>query len=248
MHSFKPATRRRGRIPRFLLASLLILTAWGVNPAHADGVSSTITNAQTVNGTITGQGVDIYTFNVKQGATIVLSLGETGNHYSLFRPQLEVRAPGQTAGPSEARPYYTRRQITNATAGDWKFIVSRLDNDQSSGGNYALKLAVAGAGGTALAPGQNQNGTNARGGFDVYSFSGTAGQKKRLTLTGTGGAGFVPEVYAFGPKGEDLGSVYCLTSCSMDVDTGNGAYTAMVWKNDDNDVTGSYSLSVSNAN
>ena len=191
--------------------------------------------------------MDTYTFNVKQGATFVVSLGETGNHDSHFRPQLEVRAPGQTSGPYEARPYYTRREVTNAAAGDWTLIVSRLDNHQSSGGAYALKLAVAG-GGTALATGQNQKGTNARGGFDVYSFTGAPGQKKRLTLTRTGGKGFVPEVYAFGPNGEDLGSVYCATSCSMDVDTGSGTYTAMVWKNDDHDVTGSYSLSVSNAN
>jgi hypothetical protein len=231
---------------RFL--PVVILSSLSITPAQANGGSGTITNGQPINGTITGQGVDTYTFNAAQGATFVISLGETGNHYSLFRPQLEVRAPGQTAGPSEARPYYTRRQITNAAAGNWTIIVSRLDSDQSSGGSYALKLAVADGGGAALTAGQNQNGTNARGGFDVYSFTGTAGQKKRLTLTGTGGAGFVPEVHAFGPDGADLGSVYCDKGCSMDVDTGKGTYTTMVWKNDDNDVTGSYSLSVSNAN
>jgi hypothetical protein len=247
MKLIKPAARNHGRISRVLLLSFLILTCRGVEPAHADSVTGTITSGKTVNGTITGQGVDIYTFRVEQGATFVVSLGETGNHDSHFRPQLEVRAPGQTAGPSEARPYYTRRQITNAAAGDWTIIVSRLDSDQTSGGSYALKLAEAGSG-TALTAGQNQNGTSARGGFDVYSFTGTPGQKKRLTLTRTGGEGFVPEVHAFGPGGADFGSVYCAESCSMDVDTGNGTYTAMVWKNDDHDVTGSYSLSVGNAN
>jgi hypothetical protein len=123
-----------------------------------------------------------------------------------------------------------------------------LDSDQSSGGSYALKLADAASGGTALAPGQNQNGTNVRGGFDVYSFAGTVGQKKRLTLTQAGGDGFMPEVYAFGPGGTAIGSVYCGGSCSLDVDAGNGTYTAMVWKHDGHDVTGSYSLSVSNGN
>jgi hypothetical protein len=248
MKSIKSAARNHGRISGVLLLSFLILSCLSITPAHADGVSGTITSGKTVNGKITGQGVDIYTFTVKQGARFVVSLGETGNHDSFFRPQLEVRAPGQTAGPYEARPYYTRRQVANAAAGDWMLIVSRMDSDKSSGGSYALKLADASGGDTALTPGKSQKGTNTRGGFDVYSFTGTPGQKKRLTLTRTGGKGFVPEVYAFGPGGADLGSVYCAESCSMDVDTGNGAYTAMVWKNDDHDVTGSYSLSVSNAN
>ncbi len=143
MLMFAVLARERGRIVSLLLLSVLFLTSWCVQTAHADGVSGTITSGNTVNGTITGQGVDTYTFRVEQGATFVVSLGETGNHDSHFRPQLEVRAPGQTVGPSEARPYYTRRQITNAAAGDWKIIVSRLDSDQSSGGSYALKLADA---------------------------------------------------------------------------------------------------------
>jgi hypothetical protein len=248
MLMFAVLARERRRLFRLLLLSFLFLTSWCVQGAHADGVSSTITSGKTVTGTITGQGVDTYTFTAAQGATFVISLGETGDHYSLFRPQLEVRAPGQTAGPSEARPYYTRREINNAAAGNWTIIVSRMDSDQSSGGSYALKLAVADGSGAALTSGQNKNGTNTRGGLDVYSFAGTPGQKQRLTVTGTGGAGFVPEVRAFGPDGTDLGSVYCATGCSMDVETGNGNYTAMVWREDDNDVTGSYSLSVGNAN
>jgi hypothetical protein len=224
-----------------------VLASAVANPARADGVSGAITDGKTINGKITGQGVDIYTFSVKQGARFVVSLGETGNHDSHFRPQLEVRAPGQKLGPYEARPYYTRRQVTNAAAGDWKIIVSRLDSDQSSGGSYALKIVDGLSGGTALTPGQNQNGTNERGGIDVYSFTGTQGQKQRLTLTRTDGKGYVPELQVFGPGGADLGSVYCDKGCSLDVDTDSGTYTAMVFKHDDQDVTGSYTLSVSNA-
>lgn len=231
---------------RFL--PVVVVTSLSSGTAHANGVNGTLTSGKTITGTITGEGVDTYTFNAAQGATFVVSLGETGTHYSRFRPQLEVRAPGQAEGPFEARPYYTRREITNAAAGDWTILVSRLDSDQTSGGSYALKLAIAGGGGPALTAGQNQNGTTVRGGFDVYNFAGTPGQKKRLTVTSTGGEGFVPEVHAFGPGGEDLGSVYCDKGCSMDVATGSGTYTAIVWKNDDQDVTGSYSLSISNAN
>lgn len=229
-----------------LLAALVIA---GVVPAHANGVNSSISSGDTKTGTVTGSGHDDYTFRVAQGTTFVVSLGETGVHDSNFLPQLEVRAPGQAMGTWEGRPYYTRKQITNAAAGDWKIIVSRTDSDQSSGGTYALKLvAVAGDGATAMSQGQEKTGTNTRGGLDAYSFSGTAGQTKRLTLARTGGEGFAPEVYVFGPNGEDIGSVYCAEGCSMDVATGNGTYTAMVWKNDDHDVTGSYSLSVGNAN
>ena len=59
------------------------------------------------------------------------SLGESGSHDPHFVPQLEVIPPGAKAGPSEARPYYTNRQVLNAAAGNWTLRVSRLDSNDS---------------------------------------------------------------------------------------------------------------------
>ena len=67
MKSIKPAVRNHGRIVSFLFLSLLILTSWGVQTAHADGVAGKITNGQTITGTLTGLGSDTYTFKVPAG-------------------------------------------------------------------------------------------------------------------------------------------------------------------------------------
>jgi hypothetical protein len=248
MHLFKPATHRGGRIPCLLLSSLLILASASVNPARADGVSGAISNGQTVSGTVTGSGHDDYSFSSSQGGTFIVSLGETGNHDQHFVPQLEVIPPGAIAGQSEARPYYTNRQVVKAAAGKWTLRVSRLDSNDTSGGTYTLKLAVAGGAGTALTPDQDKSGSNTRGDMDVYTFAGTSGHTARVTLNPTSGNHFAPEVDVFGPDGALANGMWCAARCSFDVPTTNGTYTVTALKHDDSDVTGTYTLSVSNAN
>ena len=243
MLMFAVLARERGRLFGLSLLSLLSL----IQSAHANGVSGTITDGKTVTGTISASGHDDYSFSATQGATFIVSLGETGTHDQLFRPQLEVIPPGATSGPYEARPYYTNRVVTKAAAGNWTLRVSRLDSGNSSGGSYALKLAVVGSG-AQIAAGQDKSGTNTRGGIDVYTFAGTAGHSSHLTLTPTSHNKFVPEIYVFGPDGAQVSGVYCAAKCSFDVPTANGTYTVMALKHDDHDVTGSYALSVSNAN
>lgn len=228
-----------------LIATLTVLAT--APPAHANGVRSEIRSGDVKAGAVTREGHDEYTFTVVQGATFVVSLSETGTHDSGFSPQLEVRAPGQTVGPWEARPYYVRRVVTNAVGGDWTIKVGRMETDGPSGGNYELRVTQVGSG-TLLPLGQEKAGTNTRGGFDVYTFTGTAGRVTNVGLRRTGSVQFEPEVYVFGPDGADVASLHCADSCSMGIATGKGTYTAVVWKYDDNDVMGAYSLSVSNAN
>ena len=247
MHFLLSAAHKRGRT-RFLLLSLLLLGSASINSAHADGVSGTIAHGQSKTGTVTGSGHDDYSFTASQGATFIVSLGETGTHNSHFAPQLEVIPPGAVAGQWEARPYYTNKQVVNAAAGKWTLRVSQLDSNNTSGGNYALKLAVAGGTGTAMTTGQDKSGSNSRGDMDVYTFTGTAGHTARLTLNPTSDNHFAPEVHVFGPDGSMANGLWCAARCSFDVPTANGAYTVMALKHDDSDVTGTYTLSVSNAN
>ena len=251
MHSFKPAARRRGRMPRFLLLSLLILATGGINPAHADGVSDTISNGKTVTGKITGSGVDSYTFKVEAGGSFVVSVGETGTHDKKFLPAIDLTGPGSKGETGSARSLHAGIEKINAAAGTWTVKVSRADTGSATDGNYALTLVqVPGAGtAVALSPGKDYSGSNERGTIDAFTFTGVAGHTETLKLNATGGIGFAPEISVFTPAGGFSGAVSCITSCSQDVPIkADGTWTVLVSKSDDNDVTGKYKLSVNDKN
>lgn len=90
MKSIKSAARIHGRKSGLLLLSLFILTAWGDGVAHADGVTGTIKNTETVTGTVTGKGFDTYTFKVTAGSSFFANVSETGTHdetlYTQYHP------------------------------------------------------------------------------------------------------------------------------------------------------------------
>lgn len=251
MHSFQPAARRSGRTPCFLLSSLLILITWGVNPARANEVSGTITNGKTINGTLTGAGSDTYTFTVTAGTSFVVSVSETGVHDETFVPSITLTPPGSAMGHLLGRPLYTILRQSNAAEGTWSVKVDRKDLGTSAG-SYALTLiqlpgAIPSGGGVtsaALSPGVASSGTNTRGKIDAWTFTGVAGQTETLTLNQTGGAGFSPEIAVVSPTGVILGGNSCESTCSQDIFLmASGTYTVLAFRHDDNDVTGSYSLS-----
>jgi len=236
MHSFKPAARRRGRIPRFLLLSLLVLATAGINPAHADGVTGTISDGQTVTGTIT--------------VAFVATVSETGPDDATFVPVIDLVAPGGALGGGSGHPLYARLEQSNAAAGPWTAKVSR-GNQGTTGGTYALTIMqVPGASAAvALSPGSPSSGSNTRGQVDVFTFTGVAGQTKTLTLSPTGGDGFIPQVSVYTPAGVSAGMFGCSETCSRDIPiTTDGTFTVLAWKQDNNDVTGAYTLSVNDKN
>jgi hypothetical protein len=254
MKSIKPAARNRGRIVSGLLLSVFFLTSWSIQTAHADGVSGTITNGQTVNGTLTGKGSDTYTFKVAGGSAFFISVAETGPHNDTFVPGVTLTAPdGNIRG--RGAPLFTLLKQRNAVEGKWSVKVDQAGRGTVSG-NYALTLvqvpgAVPASGGIAvgaLSSGVDQSGTNTRGKIDVWTFSGVAGHTSTLALKKTGGDGFDPEVAVVSPTGSIIGGASC-DSCSQDfsLKTG-GTYTVLAWKADDHDVTGNYTLSVSDKN
>lgn len=229
-----------------LLAALAVLTCWNLHPAHANGVSGKISNGQTVTGQITGSGSDSHSFKVTAGSAFFVTVSETGTHDQNFVPQIDLIGPGSGNGRGIARPLYARVTQHEATEGTWEVKVRRNDGG-NTGGSYALTLVqVPGGKGTPLTSGVNSSGTITRGGVDVWTFSGTAGHTAKLTLTPTGGAGFAPEAFVFAPSGGQSGGISCDTgSCSQDIATvTDGKYTVTVWKADDNDVAGAYTLSV----
>jgi len=252
MHSFQSAARRRGRIPHFLFASLLTLTSWGAAPAHANGVSGKISNGRSATGTVTGNGFDTYEFTVPAGGdSFVVSVSETGVHDETFVPSITLTPPGSAMGHLLGRPLYTILRQSNAAEGTWSVKVDRKDLGTSAG-SYALTLiqlpgAIPSGGGVtsaALSPGVASSGTNTRGKIDAWTFTGVAGQTETLTLNQTGGAGFSPEIAVVSPTGGILGDNSCESTCSQDIFLmASGTYTVLAFRHDDNDVTGSYSLS-----
>jgi len=254
MKSIKPAARKRGRIVSLLLLSLLFLTSWCVRAAHADGVKATIKNGQTIKGALTGKGSDTYTFKITGGSSFFVSVAETGPHDDTFVPGITLTAPdGDTRG--RWAPLFTLLKKQNAVEGTWSVKIDQAGRGTVSG-NYALTLvqvpgAVPATGGItvgALSSGVDQRGTNSRGKIDVWTFNGVAGHTATLTLNKTGGEGFAPEVALVSPTGNILGGASC-DSCSQDFSlTAAGVYTVVAWKSDEHDVTGTYTLSVSDKN
>jgi hypothetical protein len=238
---------------RFL--PVVILICLSITPVHADGVNGTITNGKTVNGTLSGKGVDIYTFKVPVGGgTFVVSLAESGPHNDTFIPTITLTAPdGDIRG--RGAPLFTVLKKQNAVEGTWKVTVDQKGRGTVSG-NYALTLvqvpgAVPASGGItvgALSPGAISSGSNSRGKIDVWTFNGVAGHTSTLTLNKTGGDGFDPEIAVVSPTGSILGGASC-DSCAQDYSiTAGGTYTVLAWKGDHHDVTGTYTLSVRNKN
>ncbi len=230
MKSIKSAARNRGRIVSLLLLSVLFLTSWRIQSAHADGVSTTITSGTSQTGTITS-GTDSYTFTVPKGAgSFFITLSETGVHDTNFVPRLELVAPAGAKGSGwNAHHYYTRNFQKNPAAGQWTAKVSRADGS-STGGSYALTLLQLPINaGTTMSAGAPHSGSNVRGNVDVLTFSGVSGHTETLTLTPTGGTGFVPEVLVFTPAGTFANGMSCAAGCSEDVSiTSGGTWVFLV--------------------
>ena len=250
MLMFSVLARERGRFFSLLLLSLLLLTSWPAQTAHADGVTGTISSGTPVNGTITKQGVDSYRFTVpKGGGSFVISAAETGDHDPHFVPRIDLEMPGGHSGDGIAQRFYTRLWQNKAAEGDWIAKVSRADGD-TSGGSYALTLIqLPVSAGTAISAGSPHSGSNTRGNVDVLTFAGVAGHTETLTLTTTGGNGFAPDVAVYTPTGGFAGGISCAASCSEDIPiTADGAWVFLVSKLYGSDVTGTYTLSVNDKN
>jgi len=253
---FSVLARERGRLFSLLLLSLLFLTSWRVQTAHADGVNAGISSGKTVTGKIaSASGFDTYTFELPvAGMSFVLDLAETGPHDETFVPCLTLTDPaGLLSGKGHVGSQVI--SIPNAAKGKWIVKVDR-HNLGSTGGAYALTFieipgAIAGSGGApavALTPGESYPESSAPGQLSVFTFQGVAGQKKTLSLDPADGSGVFPEVAIFAPGGGPAGGIACNKGCSQDITTAtSGTYTIVAWRIDDSEVTGTFSLSVASS-
>lgn len=231
----------------FLIPLLLAGVSCGAPIAHANGVSTKITANQPVTGTVTADGVDNYTFNVTQGTSFLITIAETGTHDDSFVPIIALTGPDGEHG----RIGYSLGEtipVAHPAAGPWTVAVSRMGNG-TSGGSYRMTLVQPPFKTGSSLSSTATSGTNTRDSIDLYTFTGTTGHKDAISLTPTGGEGFVPQGFVFSPLGELLGQFSCGGSCGGTAKiTAAGTYTVVVTKGDTNDVTGTYSLSVQDNN
>jgi RHS repeat-associated protein len=235
---------------RFL--PLLMLAAWGVSPAHANGVNTTIGSGQVVSGSVTYSGEDDYTFPAKTGNTIFVSVSEVGTHS--YEPHIELDDPSMVNQASTFDSYFTNIRYYNATAGTWTVKVSAWGG--GAGGSYKLTVitipgaysVASGNAGGAMYPGETYAGSIYRGDVDIYTFNAVAGVLHDATLTVdiTGGA-WDAAIRVFYPDGSDFGGGAGNVNYQYTVNlpTVSGPYTVVVYKWSGADATDSYSLSVS---
>ncbi len=256
MLMFAVLARERGRLFSLLLLSLLFLTSWRVQTAHADGVNAVISSGKTATGQIaSASGFDTYTFEVPvAGVSFVLDLAETGPHDETFLPTLTLTDPVGNVG-GKGHVYSQVISMPNAAAGKWIVTVDR-HNSGSTGGTYALTLieipgAIAQSDGTpavALTPGTSFSQSSTPGRLSVFTFPGVAGQKMTLSLDAAAESGIFPQAAVFAPGGGPAAGVACNSSCSQDFTPAtSGTYTVLAWRIDESEGAGTYSLSVASS-
>ncbi|MEZ0262028.1 MAG: tetratricopeptide repeat protein [Alphaproteobacteria bacterium] len=203
------------------------------------------------NGTITGTGIDTYSYTAQGGVSFVVIVSETGSHTEDFIPALTLKDPnGKTVESGAQKFFYRSQNGIQPFPGKWTAEVSRKDGGDK-GGSYEIKLLEVpnvhagmdpNMGGMPLQAGQFYTGTLARGAVDVYTFIWMGGETVHLSLEGDN-TDFTPEVTHFGPSGEVLANCSHKASCTLDTKVfAGGGHTVAVARKDAHDGAGTYKL------
>lgn len=239
----------RPRALRLILLSLLLSFLCGIGATPALAATGAIGNGQTVGGTLAGTGVDSYTFTANAGDSITVSISEVGPNTDLW-PRIDLVRPDGSFGGNEWGDLHAKLQGTANQSGTWTVKVSyHAHSATTPSGSYSLTLVkVPGAPGREMYPGTTYSGSITRGTLEVWTFY-TLGPVT-LNLSATDGSGFQSWAQVYRPNGTGAGGTRTTTSSTLQVTVSSataGLYTVLVSKRDANDVTGSYSLSVSGA-
>lgn len=117
------------------LIALIAGISCGTPAAHADGVSTKITNGQPVTGAVTGKGSDTYSFNVAKGTSFLVTIAETGVHNDGFLPVIDLNGPD---GHHEHMGFQLGETVAEVhpVAGPWTVTVSSGNGLGNVGGGY----------------------------------------------------------------------------------------------------------------
>jgi hypothetical protein len=169
--------------------------------SHAATIA--IASGQFDTGTISSGTSDAYTFTGNPGDNIVVRVGGTN-----FSPRIDFYVPGGAVVTNAIPPNGNYRdtvlyvQLTNS--GTFTAVVS--SGFAGGAGGYGIKFAQipgsfvvpSGEAGGPMANGALNRGQMILGGFDLWSFSGNAGDNLQLRM---GGTNFSPRIDVYGPNG-----------------------------------------------
>ncbi len=251
MNFFKARTKKTGpsraRVAR-LLALTLILLACRAFPANA---STSLSNGQVVTGTVSGAGVDTYTFVASSGGAFQVNVGRVGAGPTpdfgtdLYNPS------GTHIGTSFNHYAYFIRE-TGVANGQWTVKISV----HGSVGTVSYKLTVAMLPGTpgiagsnaggSLTPGIAVPGSIYRGDLNVFTFTGVGGALNKALLTIAGSSGVADtEFYMFKPDSTGLATSFGKNYTDNVSTATSGTYTIFLYSHAAGDYTLPYNLSVS---
>jgi hypothetical protein len=179
--------------------------------------------------------LDLWTFTANAGDRIVLQVGEVSGGAG-FTPAMELFAPdGRRLGADSDSPV-ARLDAQAYLDGTYTVLVSDLN--QSGTGSYQLHLGkVSGEftvraddEGGALADSVDHDGTIGLGDFDLWTFTGTPGDRVTVLITElTGGASFAPMIELFAPNGQRKAATQGASSATIDSALESaGTYTLLV--------------------
>ena len=228
-----------------LLIPLLLATSLNITPAHAAGTA--LSANQAVTNTVSGTGSVNYSFTVSNNKDFAAILSETGVHDQNFLPRLTITGPDNSVEDG-GRAYLKDFRISHPANGPWTVTAGRADTQNTSGGNYSLTLVQPPFSGATVLSATPQAGSSDTAKVDGWTFSGTAGHKVHLAITTTGDKNFAPTLYVFTPSGVLVDGGSC-SSCALGVNvTEGGTWSVAASKATDDGSTGSYTLSVTDAN
>jgi len=227
--------------------SLMNLTA-GPTTGGTDTDGGPIASGSIAAGTISGPGdLDVFTFTGTNGDHVILGASTTGG---ALNTNVSLYPPGGGTALTATSADRVDAQLTSS--GTWTVVVE--DYNDAAVGTYSL--SVIDLSGTVTSPGDADGGvaitsnqiltgtTNDIGDFDVFTFSGTSGQRILMTALPTSGQPYYPAVYLYPPGG---GS-YVTSTASGRLEyqlAASGTFTAVV-QDQNLTRTGTYELSYMN--
>jgi hypothetical protein len=193
-------------------------------PQHVDSDSGPIASGERKVGSLGGGDLDVYTFNVNMGDSMVLSLGQVDNTF--WRPQLDLFSPtGQRVGAvngNSSSSFPNRNlqvELLNATVSGTYYAIVRAGAATATG-DYGLSLAklpgsqtTDGESGPILS-GERKTGALQHGDLDIYTFQVNAGDSMVLAL-GQTDVFWQPRLDLFAPNGQRVGTVNGSSSSSF---------------------------------
>ncbi len=230
---------------------LLLVSTWFLE--FSPVLHAAISSGEFQTGSIGGGSIDTYTFSGNAGDNVVVRVGTTN-----FVPLIDLYAPGgalvtnaftANGANRDAVLYY---QLTNSGT----FTISVSSYYAGGTGTYGLKFGQipgpftvpAGEAGGAMTNGATYTGEIMLGGFNLWSFSGTAGDSIELRM---GGTNFSPRIDLYGPDGSVLTNAFTANGSYRDAWlalrlTNSGTFTVVVSSYFLN-TYGGYSLSLAKA-